>query len=106
MNSTPQLLELLLGSTSLPLLAVALILKGNLLPRKTHEEQIKDKEDQIKYLQIALNREIARNDELNRQNGRLMEVGRTTEHIVRSLPIAAVGSDSALDSASSQTTMS
>lgn len=78
-----------IGATGILALVVLLIVRGGIIPRSTHEDRMKDKDNQIDYYRTALSRETKRNDELVHQLGTLMEVARTAEHVLTSLPMAA-----------------
>lgn len=78
-----------LGATGILGLTVLMIFRGALIPRKTYEERLKDKDDQISFYRNALESETTRNAELMGQVNTLMEVATTAEHVFRSLPEAA-----------------
>jgi hypothetical protein len=75
-----------LGATGILAVVVLLILRGNLIPRSVHEDRIRDKDAEVSYYQQALEREQRRGDVLAAQNETLMEVGKTAEHVLNSLP--------------------
>jgi hypothetical protein len=78
-----------LGATGILAVVVLLILRGNLIPRNVHEDRIRDKDAEVQYYQRALEREQRRGDVLAAQNETLMEVGKTAEHVLNSLPTAS-----------------
>lgn len=86
-----------MGATTILALVVLLIVRGNLIPRSTHEDRMRDKDAQILYYQTALGQEIERNGEITRQMGMLMEVARTADHVLSSLPIAESQGDGSRD---------
>lgn len=77
------------GATGILAIAVLMIFRGALIPRKVHEDRMKDKDQQIDYYRSALEKETTRSGELTSQVGVLMEVASTAEHVFRSLPVAA-----------------
>lgn len=78
-----------LGATGILGLTVLMIFRGALIPRKTYEDRLKDKDDQINFYRTALELETSRNAHLVQQVDTLMEVAATAEHVFRSLPLAA-----------------
>jgi hypothetical protein len=86
-----------MGATTILALVVLGIVRGALIPRRTYEDRMRDKDAQILYYQTALGREVERNGELSRQMGLLMEVGRTADHVLSSLPIAVGHGDGSRD---------
>lgn len=86
-----------LGATTILALVVLGIVRGALIPRRTYEDRMRDKDAQILYYQTALSRETERNGELTRQMGVLMEVARTADHVLSALPIAASHGDGSRD---------
>ena len=67
------------------------ILKGQLVPRTTHEDRIRDRDAQIEFYKTAYEAEKLRGAELVTMVRSLMEVGATTEHVVRNLQAVALG---------------
>lgn len=93
-SNLPSLLEplgiaSLVGSFVVAILRA--ILKGQLIPRKTHEDRIKDRDQQIEFYKTAYGAEKQRSTELIGMVRSLMEVGSTTEHVVQSLREVALG---------------
>jgi hypothetical protein len=86
-----------IGATGILCVAVLMLLRGALIPRRVHEDRMADKDAQILYYQTALEREIQRNGELAGQVGTLLEVAHTAEHVFTSLPIAAGRGDGSRD---------
>lgn len=86
-----------MGATTILTLVVLWIIRGGLIPRVMHEDRMRDKDAQILYYQTALAREIERNGEVTRQMGMLMEVARTADHVLSSLPIAESQGDGSRD---------
>jgi len=82
-----------LGATGILAIVFLMVMRGKLVPRSVHEDRMKDKDTQIKYLETALQRTEQRNGELMSQVGLLMEVATTAEHVFESLPMAATGRD-------------
>lgn len=78
-----------LGATGILGLTVLMLFRGALIPRRVHEDRMKDKEDQINYYKTGLEREMQRSQELTSQVGTLMEVAVTAQHVFRSLPVSA-----------------
>lgn len=78
-----------IGATGILGMTVLMLFRGALIPRRTHEDRMRDKDAQIDYYRTALDRETARSAELTSQVGVLMEVATTAEHVFRSLPLAA-----------------
>jgi hypothetical protein len=76
-----------MGATGILALVVLAIVRGALIPRRIYEDRMRDKDAQILYYQTALGREVDRNGELTKQVGVLMEVARTADHVLSSLPI-------------------
>lgn len=74
-----------MGASGLLAVVILLILRGNLIPRNTYEERMKDKEDQVEYYRTAYESERARNDELTGMVGTLVDAGKTTEYVMESL---------------------
>lgn len=68
------------------MIAVLLVLRGQLIPRQVHEDRMADKDKQIEFLQLGYDREVTRNAVLTEQVGLMMEVARTTEHVIRAIP--------------------
>lgn len=75
-----------MGTTTILATVVLLIVKGGLIPRSTYEDRMRDKDAQILYYQTALDRERERSGILTSQVSTLMEVGRTADHVLSSLP--------------------
>lgn len=75
-----------IGATGIVSLVVLLILRGTLIPRRVHLDRMADKDAQIEYYHTALEREAERNDALSGQLDALMEVARTADHVLSSLP--------------------
>lgn len=71
------------------------ILKGQLIPRSTHEDRVKGQTEQTMFYKTAYEAEKLRGDELVAMVRSLMEVGLTTQHVVRSLGEVALGSGGA-----------
>lgn len=70
---------------ALVVLVVILILRGDLVPRRTYDDKVHDgnewrAESRIKDAQLA---------EKDKQLGHMAEVGRTVDHIMRSMPYTA-----------------
>lgn len=86
-----------MGATSILCVAILMLLRGALIPRRVHEDRMADKDAQIRYYQTALERETARNGELAGQVSTLLEVAHTAEHVFTSLPIAASRGDGSRD---------
>lgn len=74
-----------MGATGLLTVVVLLIIRGNLIPRNTYEERMKDKDDQVEYYREAYETERERNSELAGMVGTLVEAGKTTEYVMTSL---------------------
>lgn len=70
------------GAIGILCVVILLILKGQLIPRSTHEDRVRDKDQQIEYLRAI-------NAELVAQNNALLEVGHTAEKVLVSLHEAA-----------------
>lgn len=71
-----------LGPTGLLAVVVLLILIGKLVPRKTHQDVINDRN---RWQEAHAISETARIEAL-RQNDKLLEVARTMEHFIESFP--------------------
>lgn len=71
-----------IGATSILCIVILLVIRGHLIPRSTHEDRVRDKDQQIEYLQ-------ATNANLVAQNTALLEVGHTAEKVLVSLHEAA-----------------
>lgn len=74
---------------------VIAMIRGLLMPRSTverlidgYEARLKDRDEQIKELKTRAAMVDARNDLLVEQVRQLMEVGRTTNAVLTSLPVA------------------
>jgi hypothetical protein len=91
-----------LGATSILGFTVLMVFRGALIPRRVHEDRIRDKDDQITYYQTALERETSRSDELTAQVGVLMEVANTAEHVFNAIPLAAARPNGGVDEMASQ----
>lgn len=75
-----------IGAMGALMIAVLLVLRGHLIPRQVHEDRMKDKDQQIEWYRLGYEREVVRNGELTEQVGLMMEVARTTDHVIRALP--------------------
>lgn len=80
---------------------IFLILRGQLIPRSTYEDRMKDKDSQIDYLRVGLQNEVRRGDVLASQLSTLMEVASTTEHVLTSLSMVTRKGDPEHETASS-----
>lgn len=73
-----------IGATGILAVAILMLLRGALIPRSVHEDRMADKDQTIEYLK-------ATNEQLIRQNNKLMAVGHTAERVLMSLHEAAGG---------------
>lgn len=89
------------GATGILAVVIMLILRGALIPRSVHQDRVADKKETIEYYRTALEREIARNHELSLQNQMLMEVGKTANHVLSSLPISPQDTEGGRDEVAS-----
>lgn len=76
-----------IGATGVLALVVLFIVRGMLIPRSMHEDRMRDKDAQILFYQTAYEREAETNKVLTAQVSTLMEVARTADHVLSSLPI-------------------
>lgn len=81
------------SATALLGIVLLLVLLGKLVPRSTLEDTREDRDNRLAEKQrevdmwkSAYDRERDTNTELVRQVGTLMEVARTADHVLRSLP--------------------
>jgi hypothetical protein len=70
------------GAVALLVVVVLLILTGRLIPRRTHEDALADRDN---WRQAYLQSEAARQVE-HEQTGELLEMARISEHIITALP--------------------
>ncbi len=86
-----------IGATGILALVVLSIIRGFLIPRSVHEDRMRDKDAQILFYQTAYEREAETNKVLTAQVSTLMEVARTADHVLSSLPIGSRRSDGGRD---------
>lgn len=76
------------GAVTLALAAVWAIFTGRLIPGRTHEAIVADKDQQIESWKAAHASEVERGEVLAQQVNDLLELSRTTVGIVRAIPRA------------------
>lgn len=76
------------GAVTLALAAVWAIFTGRLIPGRTHDAIVADKDEQIAAWKAAHESEVARGEVLAEQVGKLLALGDTTVGIVRAIPRA------------------
>lgn len=83
-----------LGATGLLTLVVLLVLWGRLVPRSVLEDLIKDKDAQIDVWKAAYERSEKARDIQRQQLSDLLEMARTTTHVIQAIPQAAASVNS------------
>lgn len=76
------------GAVGVLVLVVLLILWGKLLPRGTVKSLLDAKDEQIRIYRDAYDKSAKTVEIQNRQIGQLMEMARTTTHVIEALPAA------------------
>lgn len=74
-----------LTPSALLMVCIAFIITGRLIPVRTHERELQDRDQQIAYLQAALNTCRETDDRRTSQVSELMEHSRTTTAFFKSL---------------------
>lgn len=82
-----------IGPSGLCCLFVAAVLLGKLLPGATVDRLLHARDERINELKAALEASEKRAEILAEQNGELLEIGRTTEQLMRALPSATRTND-------------
>lgn len=82
-----------MGATGILAVVVLLIIRGALIPKSTHDARMADKDDLIKFYRLAYHRETEASGELRLQNGMLMEVAKTADHVLSSFPVVTSRTD-------------
>lgn len=80
-----------IGPSGALILVVLLILRGRLVPRSTLEDLRKDKDRQIDTWQTAYERSEQAREIMRDQITELLEMAKTTTHVIESLPSVASG---------------
>lgn len=76
------------GAVGILVLVVLLILWGMLLPRSTVRALLAAKDEQITLYRDAYEKSAKTVEIQNRQIGQLMEMARTTTHVIEAIPAA------------------
>lgn len=72
------------GPWAIIALAVVMLLRGDIVSRRTHEDALRDRD---RWQEAHARSEDGRH-EAQRQNGEMLEVVHTTNHVLESLPTA------------------
>lgn len=77
------------GATGILALVVMLVLWGKLVPRQTLDDLRTDKDQQIQAWRDAYDKSEVARDLMRGQVDELLQLARTTTHVIESLPRAA-----------------
>lgn len=80
-----------LGVGGLVLLAVLMLLRGDIVPRKQVDAMLAAKDQQIEFYKRAYDDLVIAQQGRDRQIAALMETAQTTRHVLAALPEAAGG---------------
>lgn len=78
-----------IGATGLLALVVLMILRGSLIPRRSFQDLVAEKDRQIETWRTAYETGQSVQEVQRQQISALLEANRTTTHVIESLPHAA-----------------